>query len=190
MKKPLEVRYVPLWLAAAAHHYNGNLTNFESIVSKHDVKLYKLANNLLRAKFSLMRINDFQFAVADIDHQYSEDDALFALYGQNPEKKTIAHFHLTNFKIVDDGCGGILIVEEGAGTEPKNLIHELLTALDTYRGRQEAYGSDVFKRYLTSVTNDHINSADETLRHLVQPPVLTPEGGGDPTDGNNGAKPT
>lgn len=189
MKNPLEIRFIPKWLAGVIKHYDTDVTNFESIVSRHDAKLYKLANNLLRTKFELMRVKDFVFPAADIEGQYSEDDALFALYGQNPEGKTVPQFHLERFDVRDDGKGGVILLEKSDG-DLKDLCKELLVALDATRGRSYAYDSDSFKRYLVSVSNDHINTADENLQNLVTPPVSRPNGGGDPDDGHgNGAKP-
>jgi hypothetical protein len=188
MNNPLEIRFVPKWLGSVISHYNSSLANLESIVSKQDVKLYKLANNLLRTKFELMRVKDFTFPAADIEGQYSEEDAVFALFGQNPENKAVPHFHLAHFEVHDDGRGGIFILEKGGDAEAKDLTKELLVALDTYRGRAQAFDSDSFKRYLLSVNNDHINTADENLHRLVQPPVITPDGGGEPSDGNNNSK--
>lgn len=185
MSKPLEIRFIPKWLAAVVSHYNANFANIESIVSPQDVKLYKLANYLLRTKFDLMRVKDFTFPCADIEGQYSEDDALFALFGQNPDRKTVPHFELKHFDVRDDGQFGILLIEKGGDTPVKDLCTELLGALDAHCGRGAVYGSDSFKRYLTSVNNNHINSADENLHALVQPPVQTPVGGGAPSDGND-----
>lgn len=189
MNNPLDIRFVPKWLAGVIKHYGTDVTNFESIVSRHDAKLYKLANNLLRTKFELMRVKDFNFPAADIEGQYSEDDALFALYGHNPEGKTVPQFHLERFVLRDDGKGGAILLETGEG-DPKDLCHELLLALDAQRGRACTYDSDSFKRYLVSVNNDHINTTDENLHNLVSPPASRPVGGGDPDDGSgNGAKP-
>lgn len=185
MTNPLEIRFIPKWLGAVVSHYNANFANIESIVSPQDVKLYKLANNLLRTKFELMRVKDFIFPAADIEGQYSEDDALFALFGQNPDRKSVPHFELKHFDVRDDGRGGVLLIEKGGDTPAKDLCAELLGAIDAHRGRGAVYGSDSFKRYLTSVNNNHINSADENLHNLVQPPVKTPVGGGSPSDGND-----
>lgn len=185
MNNPLEIRFIPKWLGAVVSHYNADFANIESIVSPQDVKLYKLANYLLRTKFNLMRVKDFIFPAADIEGQYSEDDALFALFGQNPDRKSVPHFHLDRFIVKDDNRGGVYLIEQGGECEPKDLCTELLHALDAQRGRGCVYNSDSFKRYLSSVNNNHINTADENLHNLVQPPVQRPVGGGTPSDGND-----
>lgn len=164
MNKPINLRFIPKWLSGAIDHYGADVKEFESIVSRHDVGLYRLANNLLESSFRALRIVDFTFPDSDLHGSFSADDSLFALYGPNSEDKKVAEYVLSHFVILPDKYDGILLVEKDAG-EQKQLIPELLQALALYRGAEQAYGSTTFKRYLSLVNSDRSVSKSHAV-HL------------------------
>lgn len=155
MNKPIELRFIPKWLGGAIAHYKADVKDFDSIVSRHDVDLYNVANNLLRSAFSRLQITDFNMPDAQIAKAFSDDDAMFALFGQNPERKTLQQFALTHFDIVPDKYDGILILERDGGRQ-KDLVTELVKALAMYRGKDVAYASSSFKTYLGLVNKNDI----------------------------------
>lgn len=154
MNKPVGLRFIPKWLGAVIRHYEAGYDEFEHIIAKHDLKLYKVANNLLRVKLNLLRIRDFDMPSADHDEQFTEADALFALYGQNPKGLTVPQFDLSQFEIVPDKYDGIFLIERDGG-EHRDLVRELLLAIGLHRGKDEAYSSDCFRRYLGSVSSEN-----------------------------------
>lgn len=162
MDKIIELRFIPKWLGNAIKHYQTGYNNFESIVSRHDVKLYKVANNLLQTTLKRQLIGDFVLPAAQLDETFSEEDAVFALFGQNLNRLEVAQFNLKYFNIVPDQYDGILIVECDGGEE-KNLVLELLIAIALYRGKDQAYRSSSFKQYLSLVNKN-------------QTPGVTPKG--------------
>lgn len=159
MNKPIELRFIPKWLSGVITHYNADYKDFESIVSKHDVDLYRLSNSLLRAAFSRLGIRDFTFPDAEMGVQYSEEDVLFALFGNNPSNQKVGDFALTHFSIVPDRYDGVILIEKEHGDSNMNLVCELLKAVALYRGKDVAYESDSFKQFLiridTSVGSSH-----------------------------------
>lgn len=167
MNKPIELRFVPKWLSGSIEHYGSNVKNFESIVSTHDVGLYYLANHLMRSRLKAMGIEDFLMPSADLVGEFNADDAAFALYGAG-EKGGVPAFEQGHFVIVPDMYDGIILIEKDVA-QPGNLVVDLLDALNTYRGREVAYQSTLFKRYLTlvnkndSVGKSHVVEAEERL---------------------------
>lgn len=159
MDTVIDIRYIPAWMSKAIDHYGADYKEFESIVSRHDLGLYGLANNLIRAMFMSMNITDFQFVDATLGgvDTYSQDDMLFALYGPMSEGKTVADFNLGNFVIVPDRYDGIIVIEKPEKPE-QSLLKELLEAVALYRGKDAAYRSTCFKRYLTLVNKNTIIS--------------------------------
>lgn len=155
MDKPIELRFIPLWLSKVVSYYNTDPKEFESIVSSHDQKLFKVANHLLRSKLKVLGINDFVFPAADLEDSFDADDALFALYGNNEDRHQIAEFVLNHFVIAPDKYDGILLIQKPAGEPEKDLVYELLLALGLYRGKEVAYGSDLFRQYLTAVNKNN-----------------------------------
>jgi hypothetical protein len=168
MDKPIELRFIPLWLSKVVSYYNTDPKEFESIVSSHDQKLFKLANHLLRSKLKLLGITDYVFPAVDVEEGFDTDEALFALYGNNEDGHKLAEYTLKNFVIVPDKYDGILLIEKPAGAEEKELIYELLLALALYRGKEVAYSSDLFKQYLVAVNKNYGSgsSADHFHEHL------------------------
>lgn len=152
MNRPLELRFIPKWLNSSIQYHQTGYANFESIVSRHDLNLYKVANNLFQTALKRLLINDFVLPSAVLSASFSEDDALFALYGNNPDRLTVPDFNLTRFTIQPDPNGGILVVE--GGDEDNNLVLELLLAIALYQGDDCAYRSSSFKRYLISVNKN------------------------------------
>ena len=163
MNKPIELRFIPKWLNGAIMHYQSNYNNFESIVSRHDVEMYRVANNHMQTTLKRHLISDFVLPAAELTKAFSEDDALFALFGNNPNELTVPEFDLKRFVIIPDAYDGILIIEKDEDNEEKSLVGELLLALALYRGKEQAYGSTTFKRYLTLVNKN-------------TQPVLSPKG--------------
>lgn len=161
MNRPLEVRFIPGWLSKVIDHYGTGHAEFERIVSKHDVRLYKLANNLLRTKLNQLDITDFVMPDAEISESFSEDDAQFALFGQNRDERKVPEWEMTRFQILTDKHEGILIVECD-DAEPSDLLVELLKAVALYCGKEAAYNSSSFRRYLTNV-NNYIGDPDLIL---------------------------
>lgn len=155
MDKPIELRFIPLWLSKVVSYYNTDPKEFESIVSSHDQKLFKVANHLLRSKLKMIGINDYVFPAADLEESFDADDALFALFGNNEDRHKLAEFVLNHFVIVPDKYDGILLIQKPAGEPEKDLVLELLTALDMYRGKEVAYGSDLFRQYLIAVNKNN-----------------------------------
>lgn len=153
MSKPVSIRYIPKWLSGAMTHYGTDIKEFESIVSRHDVDLYKLANHLFRARLNSMGLDEFLFPDADAGKGFSSDDAVFALFGGNPQQLAIPQFVLGYFDIYPDKYDGIIIVEREGG-EVKDVMKELLKAVALYRGVDVAYASVVFRRYLEKVNKD------------------------------------
>ena len=155
MNKPIELRFIPLWLNKVVSYYNTDPKEFESIVSSHDVRLFKVANSLLRSKLKLLGIDDFEFpAVEGLEEGFSTEDALFALFGNNESGHALADFALTHFVIVPDKYDGILLLEKPSGEPAKDLMHELILSLALYRGKEVAYGSAVFRKYLAAVNKN------------------------------------
>ena len=153
MKKPVDIRYIPKWLRGAIMHYGTDIKEFESIVSRHDVHLYKLANHLFRARLVTMGMEGFIFPDADAGEGFSSDDAVFALFGTNPEQLAVPQFVLGYFDIVPDKYDGIVIIERDGG-DVKDLMTELLKAIALYRGVDQAYSSVEFRKYLEKVNKD------------------------------------
>lgn len=157
MDKPIELRFIPLWLSKVVSYYNTDPKEFESIVSNHDQKMFKVANHLLRSKLKLIGINDYVFPAADLAEgdAFDTDEALFALFGNNEDRHQLAEFVLNHFVIVPDKYDGILLVQKPAGEPEKDLVYELLMALAMYRGKEVAYGSDLFRQYLVAVNKNN-----------------------------------
>ena len=153
MTKPLDIRYIPNWLSGAMTHYGTDTKEFESIVSRHDVELYKLANHLFRTRLNSMGLDEFIFPDASAGEGFSSDDAIFALLGSNPDNLAVPQFLLGYFDIVPDKHDGIIILER-AGGEVKDLMKELLKAVALYRGNDVAYSAVVFRRYLEKVNKE------------------------------------
>lgn len=154
MSATLDLRFVPAWLSNVLKHYECDVNNFDSIVSKHDLKLYQLANYLFRAKLRMMLVNeDFNLPEAAISFTYDGADAEFALFGQNSNDLKIPDFDLKAFRIVADQHGGIWVIEDQA-QEDRVLVGELLEAIAMYKGTEVAYGSASFKQYLKLVKNN------------------------------------
>lgn len=153
MNKPLTLRFIPKWLGSTILYHQANYDNFERIVSRHDLNMYRVANNLMQTTLKRLLISDFVLPDAELTQGFSEDDALFALFGQNPNSLTVPAFELNRFVIVPDLEGGILVVEKDDG-EDKNLVAELLLAIALYQGKEQAYSSTTFKRYLTLVNKN------------------------------------
>jgi hypothetical protein len=152
MYDKLKVRYVPAWLTAVADYYKTDIDKLECIVSKHDLVLYGLANTMLRTKLQQLGIHkDFVFPDVMEGEVYSQDDALFALYGQNHAGKTIPDFNLSRFAIRAGKAEGEIYLVELADGDECNLVKELLCAVSQYCGRKVAHGSDSFRRYLSAV---------------------------------------
>lgn len=165
MDKPIELRFIPLWLSKVVSYYNTDPKEFESIVSSHDQKMFKVANHLLRSKLKMLGINDYIFPTADLDDSFDADEALFALFGNNEDGHKLAEYTLGNFVIVPDKYDGILLIEKPAGDSEKELIYELLLALGLYRGKDVAYGSDLFKQYLVAVNKNYGGNASADYFH-------------------------
>jgi len=165
MDKPIELRFIPLWLSKVVSYYNTDPKEFESIVSSHDQKMFKLANHLLRSKLKLLGIADYIFPAVGVEEGFDTDEALFALYGNNEDGHKLAEYTLKNFVIVPDKYDGILLIEKPAGAEEKELIYELLLALDLYRGKEVAYRSDLFKQYLVAVNKNYGSNSDTDHFH-------------------------
>lgn len=155
MDKPIELRFIPLWLSKVVSYYNTDAKDFESIVSRHDVKMFKVANHLLRSKLKLLGINDFLLPAGDLEESFDADEALFSLFGNNEHGHKLADFTLNHFSIVPDKYDGILLVEKPAGESEKDLTEQLLIALMMYRGKDVGYKSDLFREYLIGVNKNN-----------------------------------
>lgn len=168
MDKPIELRFIPLWLSKVVSYYNTDPKEFESIVSSHDQKMFRVANRLLRSKLKMLGINDYIFPAADLEDSFDTDEALFALFGNNEDGHKLAEFTLSNFVIVPDKYDGILLLEKPVDESGKELIYELLLALGLYRGKDVAYRSDLFKQYLVAVNKNYgtNGSVDHFHEHL------------------------
>lgn len=154
MSAALDLRYVPAWLSNVFKHYECDVNSFDSIVSKHDMKLYNLANYMLRAKLRMLGIDqDFNLPAANIDFTYDGADTLFALFGQNPKDLKVPDFELKCFRIQPDLHGGIWLIEDSEQAE-RRLTGELLEAISLYKGNDVAYGSACFKQFLKLVKNN------------------------------------
>jgi hypothetical protein len=151
MNRPIELRFIPKWLGGAITHYKTDYKDFESIVSSHDVDLYRLANTMLKAALFRLGIRDFVMPDALVSFKYSEEDALFALFGPNAGDKKIAEFALSSFSIVPDKYDGIIIVEKDNTTGKQDFLRELLNAVALYRGKEAAYSSDSFRQFLIRI---------------------------------------
>lgn len=154
MTDKLKIRYVPAWLTAVADYYQTDISKLECIVSEQDLLMYSLANTMLRTKLQQLQIvGDFEFPDVLDEETYTQDDALFALYGQNPDRKTVAEFKLTQFSIKPGKSEGeVYLVQQQSG-DAYDLIKELTQAVAQYCGRKVAYGSSSFRQYLNSVKN-------------------------------------
>jgi len=182
MDKPIELRFIPLWLSKVVSYYNTDPKEFESIVSSHDQKLFKVANHLLRSKLKLMGINDYVFPAADLEDPFDTDDALFALFGNNEDRHKLADFVLSHFVIVPDKYDGILLIQKPAGEPEKDLVYELLSALATYRGKDIAYASDLFREYLVAVNKNNGRPATAKEFHERLKERLKKQASGDEND--------
>ena len=155
MKQPIELRFIPSWLGNVIDHYGTGHEDFDRIVSSHDLRLYKVANNLLQTHLrARLDITDFTFPDAALEGVFTEDDATFALFGNNPDRKAVSEFSLIHFKIVPDKGNGILVIAckgESTTEGPQCLVAELVKAIATYRGVEEAYQSVAFVRFLKNV---------------------------------------
>lgn len=152
MYDKLRIRYVPAWLTAVADYYKTDIDKLECIVSKHDLAAYGLANTLLRTKLQQLGIQrDFEFPDVSEGQVYSQDDALFALFGQNPDGRTIPDFNLTKFSIRPGKTEGEVYLVEVLSGDDSDLVKELLCAVSQYCGRKVAHGSESFRRYLAAV---------------------------------------
>lgn len=152
MYDKLKVRYVPAWLTAVADYYKTDIDKLECIVSQHDLKLYYLANTMLRTKLQQMGIHkDFVFPDVMDGDVYSQEDALFALYGHNHADKVVSDFCLSAFVIKPGKQEGEVYLVEVADGEPRDIVKELVCAISQYCGKKVAHGSESFRRYLGSV---------------------------------------
>lgn len=161
MSTKLELRYVPLWLSNVFDHYGCDANSFESIVSKHDLKLYKIANNLLRVKLAQMLVvADFEMPDADLSEQYDGADALFSVFGQNPDGKALPQFlpRYFNFVPAADTHGVWMVEAEVVPGQEKDLVLELLNQIALYKGKDKAYASESFRRYLSSVKKESVDA--------------------------------
>lgn len=158
MTTPLQLRYVPLWLSNVFRHYDCDVNSFENIVSKHDLKLYKLANHLVRTKLLTLGVEmDVTFPDGDMTEGYTVADATFALFGQNPEGKQVSDFSLTYFDVMSDNndVTGVWFVETSPKAGDEKLIYsELLSQIALHLGKEIAFQSSSFKRYLGIVKNN------------------------------------
>jgi len=148
----LTVRYVPAWLSAVADYYKTDIDKLECIVSKEDFKYYRVANMLLRTKLQQLGIQrDFVFPDVVDGEVFSQDDALFALYGPNSSGKTVPDFNLSKFLVKPGRCEGEVYLVETQSGEDNCLVTGLLLSISQYCGRKVAHGSDSFRRYLACV---------------------------------------
>lgn len=151
MQKPLTIRFIPGWMQRVIGYYDGDYSDFESIVSSQDLEYYKLANNLLQAKFvNLQIVDDYHFVDSKITKTHSPEECVFALFGPGKHEKKVVDFDLRNFMIFSDKHDGIYLIEN-PDMEDRVLLDELLEAIALYRGKSQAFNSKTFNRFLTLV---------------------------------------
>lgn len=154
MISTLEVRYIPRWLAGVGDYCNVDIRDFERVLSKHDLHLYRLANHLFMSKLKSLGIaDDFSFPDAEDflnGGGYSEDDAVFALYGAD-SRHAVNQFDPKRFKIFSGKSSGILFIDDPKSDE-QDLYETMVKALSFYVGKPTAYSSVTFRKYLEVTT--------------------------------------
>jgi len=144
----IEITFVPDWAAKVIRARGADYKDAASILSKHDLKYYLLANHLFKAKLVQMGINPAEICsiADDWKDEYDQADVNFALFGATPTTSA-SEWCIDRFiSVVIPECGYTVV--ETPSEEPKCFLRDYLEQIATVKGRDVPFTSSAYTRLL------------------------------------------
>lgn len=142
----MQITFVPAWAAKVVQARGVAFKDSFAALSEYDKKHFLLANHLFVTKLQQMGIarSDFTNIADGWKEQYSESDALFALFGANKSAQTVSGWKPSLFDIHTDPSVGYTVVETPSAGEGC-LLDSFLQQLDLNKGRKTCLSSSAFR---------------------------------------------
>lgn len=152
MFKPVKIIFVPEWLDRVLKAEGRTLGELKSILSTRDVKVHTSAQvymaKMIRNDYGLRNADhlvDFPVPL-DTPYQTDDDTILSGIFGPAYVGKTFADVHALKLELVPMSMGEYALK---VGDGSRDLATDLLDVIANECGQNAAYGSELFRRYLS-----------------------------------------
>lgn len=147
----VKITFVPEWAAKVVRARGAAFTDSLAALSQHDLRHFRLAQHLFKAKLLQLGFTKDEFicAAEDWKDEYTEADALFAIYGMAKDKRDLGAWDLSHYEIITEPGVGYTVVE-CASAPAGNFLYDHVHQLSKLEYMGCPYASSAYKILLAA----------------------------------------